>query len=333
MFWRNGYEPLAALDDNHDGWITDAELTGVSVWRDRDSNGVSDVGEVVPASQFGILAIASRPCCTQNGVLMNSMASGCVMDVSCPHLTGYPNHARVLADLHGPPRLLRQQRCGRLILYGKDPVTPPPLPRLQRRRARSSRAFVRLRSRDRPGRRPRILLRSSWQSVNIGDIGHTPGALSLIEKYFPEAEITLWPGELGHGSREMLTQGYPRLKIVEGSLDQENRPATPALAKAWEEADLYLSGSGSGFPASDHAVAFSKGHRQTRRRLRRQHRPDLRHRRRPRSRGRHAGGDSREARSGCRRRTSPPICATSWIARRSSSAATPSRATTSRRRA
>ena len=29
-------------------------------------------------------------------------------------------------------------------------------------------------------RPPRILLRSSWQSVNIGDIGHTPGALSLL---------------------------------------------------------------------------------------------------------------------------------------------------------
>jgi len=41
------------------------------------------------------------------------------------------------------------------------------------------------------GRPPRILLRSSWQSVNIGDIGHTPGALSLLEKYFPEAEVTL----------------------------------------------------------------------------------------------------------------------------------------------
>jgi hypothetical protein len=50
--------------------------------------------------------------------------------------------------------------------------------------------------------------------VNIGDIGHTPGALSLLEKYFPEAEITLWPGSLGHGSRQLLTQGYPRLKIV-----------------------------------------------------------------------------------------------------------------------
>ena len=35
---------------------------------------------------------------------------------------------------------------------------------------------------------PRILLRSSWQIVNIGDIAHTPGVLALIEKYLPEAD-------------------------------------------------------------------------------------------------------------------------------------------------
>ena len=107
------------------------------------------------------------------------------------------------------------------------------------------------------GRPPRILLRSSWQSVNIGDIGHTPGALSLLEKHFPEAEITLWPGELGHGSRELLTKGYPRLKIAEGSV-KDDKPTTAALAKAWDETDLYLSGSGSGFPAAAHAVTFHK---------------------------------------------------------------------------
>jgi hypothetical protein len=107
-------------------------------------------------------------------------------------------------------------------------------------------------------RAPRILLRSSWQSVNIGDIGHTPGALGILWKHFPELEITLWPGQLGHGSRELLTRNFPRLRIAEGSLDAQNRPTTPELAKAWQEADLYLSGSGSGFPASNHAVAFRK---------------------------------------------------------------------------
>jgi hypothetical protein len=107
-------------------------------------------------------------------------------------------------------------------------------------------------------RAPRILLRSSWQSVNIGDIGHTPGALSLLWKHFPECEITLWPGELGHGSRDLLTKGYPRLKIAEGGLGADGKPNKPALAQAWAEADLYLSGSGSGFPAANHAVAFQK---------------------------------------------------------------------------
>ena len=109
-----------------------------------------------------------------------------------------------------------------------------------------------------PARPPRLLLRSSWQSVNIGDIGHTPGALSLLYKHFPEVEITLWPGSLGHGSRDLLTRGYPQLKIVEGSLGPDNLPRSPELARAWAETDLYLSGSGSGFPASAHAVAFRK---------------------------------------------------------------------------
>lgn len=107
-------------------------------------------------------------------------------------------------------------------------------------------------------RAPKILLRSSWQSVNIGDIGHTPGALALLQKHFPEAELMLWPGQLGHGSRDLLMKNYPRLRIVEGSLTQDNQPSTPELAKAWQDADLYLSGSGSGFPASNHAVAFRK---------------------------------------------------------------------------
>jgi hypothetical protein len=108
------------------------------------------------------------------------------------------------------------------------------------------------------GRTPRILLRNSWQSVNIGDIGHTPGALRLFEEHFPEAELILWPGRLEHGSREMLMNGFPKLRIVEGSVGADGKPTTPELAKAWAETDVYVSGSGSGFPAHQHAVAFRK---------------------------------------------------------------------------
>ncbi|HSI15981.1 MAG TPA: polysaccharide pyruvyl transferase family protein [Chthoniobacter sp.] len=64
------------------------------------------------------------------------------------------------------------------------------------------------------GRAPRIVLRSSWQTVNIGDIGHTPGVLALLEKYLPEAEVTLWPMDVRNGVEEMLRRRFPRLRLA-----------------------------------------------------------------------------------------------------------------------
>ena len=108
------------------------------------------------------------------------------------------------------------------------------------------------------GRPPRVLLRGSWQSVNIGDIGHTPGALRLIAKYFPEAEMTLWHGTLGHGSDEFLRKAFPRLKFVAGTTAADGQPSTPALAAAWRENDFLLHGSGSGFGARTQLAAWHR---------------------------------------------------------------------------
>lgn len=63
-------------------------------------------------------------------------------------------------------------------------------------------------------RPPRIVLRSSWQTVNIGDIGHTPGVLALLEKHFPEAEVILWPSTVADGVEEMLMKRFPKLLIT-----------------------------------------------------------------------------------------------------------------------
>ncbi len=64
------------------------------------------------------------------------------------------------------------------------------------------------------GRAPRIVLRSSWQTVNIGDIGHTPGVLALLERHFPEAEVILWPSTVDDGVEPMLRRRFPRLVIT-----------------------------------------------------------------------------------------------------------------------
>lgn len=71
MFWRNGYEPLAALDDNRDGFLTGAELDGIAVWFDRNGNGKSDPGEVIPVSALGITRISVQPESTVEGMPTN----------------------------------------------------------------------------------------------------------------------------------------------------------------------------------------------------------------------------------------------------------------------
>jgi hypothetical protein len=60
MFWNDGYHALDALDDDRDGWLSGSELRGISGWQDRDSNGRSDPGEVVPVTALGVEAVRAR---------------------------------------------------------------------------------------------------------------------------------------------------------------------------------------------------------------------------------------------------------------------------------
>lgn len=57
MLWSSAYEALAALDDDADGWLRGIELKGLAIWRDRNQNGVSESGEVVPIQATAIAAI------------------------------------------------------------------------------------------------------------------------------------------------------------------------------------------------------------------------------------------------------------------------------------
>ena len=60
----------------------------------------------------------------------------------------------------------------------------------------------------------RIILRSSWQTVNIGDIAHTPGVLHLLEQYLPDVEVRLWPTSVSNGVDAMLAKRFPKVKII-----------------------------------------------------------------------------------------------------------------------
>ena len=96
-----------------------------------------------------------------------------------------------------------------------------------------------------------ILLRSSWQTINIGDIGHTPGVLSLIEKHLPEIEVRLWARDIRDGVEEMLKRRFPKLIIIK-STDED------LLKMAFKECDFLLHGSGPFLVGSDDLVRWQK---------------------------------------------------------------------------
>lgn len=64
MFWQDGYQALAALDNDRNGRLEGSELAGLALWHDANGNGVSEPGEVQPVGKHGIVSIA---CTAQAG--------------------------------------------------------------------------------------------------------------------------------------------------------------------------------------------------------------------------------------------------------------------------
>ena len=109
------------------------------------------------------------------------------------------------------------------------------------------------------GRKPRILLRSSWQVVNIGDIAHTPGVLALVEQYIPDAEVVLWASsDLTPEVAAMEHRRFPQLKIVKGTIDASGKASSAELGDAIRWADFLLHGSGASLVAERDVIAFAK---------------------------------------------------------------------------
>ena len=94
-----------------------------------------------------------------------------------------------------------------------------------------------------------IILRSSWQTVNIGDIGHTPGVLTLLEKHLPDVEVRLWPSSLDNGVEALMRRRFPNVPIIK----------TPEeITKAFSECVFLLHGSGPSLVARTHVERWHK---------------------------------------------------------------------------
>ncbi len=114
IFFENGYRALDALDDNRDGELRGMELSGLALWFDRNSNGVSDPGEVLPIESTGIAAISCRATDVEDGCAANlrglTMADGRVL----------PTYDWVATSVEPsrPPQPVRVAGIAAAVLYG-----------------------------------------------------------------------------------------------------------------------------------------------------------------------------------------------------------------------
>ncbi len=122
--------------------------------------------------------------------------------------------------------------------------------------------------------RPVILWRNAWNTNNIGDIGHVPGAMALLRHYLPEARVILWAhkdliirGEyatLGRVPDGVLDAGsvsrkiYPQLEVVRGEIGADGKGDNAELDAAIAAADMMVIGSGAGILEPNALLRFKQ---------------------------------------------------------------------------
>lgn len=105
---------------------------------------------------------------------------------------------------------------------------------------------------------PTILLVSGWQDVNIGDIGHTPGLLHVLETYLPKATIILWKRSNGEEVKKLLNKNFPKVKIIYGGVNKDKEVENPELKEVFQKADLMIHGSGPLLVGADNLSSWMK---------------------------------------------------------------------------
>lgn len=108
---------------------------------------------------------------------------------------------------------------------------------------------------------PNIMIVSGWQSLNVGDIAHTPGLISALKKEMPDANYTVWIWQ-NDSTREdvasFINKYYPDVKCVWGDVNKDFSVDSPEVNKAMDEADFMIHGSGPMILGEPHLNAFKK---------------------------------------------------------------------------
>lgn len=95
------------------------------------------------------------------------------------------------------------------------------------------------------GVRKTLVLQSAWDTINIGDVGHTPGTLRVLEEHLPDVPIVLWAMALDESVSALLKRRFPRVEIIQGSLAGKSA-RDEKLRRVIAECGLFVRNSGMG---------------------------------------------------------------------------------------
>ena len=92
-------------------------------------------------------------------------------------------------------------------------------------------------------------------NFNVGTTAHGPGAITVLEKFLPECEVTVWASApLSEPMQRMMERRFPRVKIVCGRLDGSSK----AVEEAARWCDLLLIGPGTGIAVHRDVEDFTR---------------------------------------------------------------------------
>ncbi|MBE7497638.1 MAG: polysaccharide pyruvyl transferase family protein [Verrucomicrobiaceae bacterium] len=90
-----------------------------------------------------------------------------------------------------------------------------------------------------------LVLQTAWDTINIGDIGHTPGTLRVIEQHLPELKVIVWAMKVDERILAMLQRRFPKVEFLQGKLDGKGEKDLK-LQDAIKSCDLFIRNSGMG---------------------------------------------------------------------------------------
>lgn len=100
-----------------------------------------------------------------------------------------------------------------------------------------------------------VVVVSGWQTVNIGDVAHSPGVLEAFRRFAPGTRLTFWARNIDEGVRELLARYYPEVALIEDRVGDDGS-ITPELERLFGEADLLVHGSGPSLVGKTETAAW-----------------------------------------------------------------------------